>query len=284
MTNSNDDHSTHVPKSNIKFAKMINVGYGAQPNQLWPLITSGSLDRSDKITASEISMCVRRIFYLKQHLKALKELGHYIPEHGTAVNADEDWGFFARGHTVEAWVCSMLDNAIEAGYLKNVELHYTGKKQKSFVSGNRSGTPDGVLLFLHPTTRKPIAVGALEIKSISERIRKVNLPKAGHKQQCNQNLDLIAEYYNLPKVGSYLVYVNTSKYNDITEFFYEHDQPMLEKQLEKVHAVMNAAHAGELEATGTLVPKGCVYCDFKEMCSDVVGTEPIKAPKNDFFK
>ena len=189
--------------NSLNFEELITSGYDASKNTLWPLITGGYLDRSDKITASEIGMCERRIRFTKDRLIALKEAGTYIPDEGTSVNSDGDWGFFARGHTVEHWVCKMLDQAIGQGAMEGVTLLWTGADQRSFVHGNRSSTPDGVILYHDLDTYEPIACGVLEIKSISERVRTANLPKTGHEDQCTQNLDLISKHYDLPPVGSY---------------------------------------------------------------------------------
>src|SRR5690606_30579618 len=86
-------------------------------------------DRSQTVGGSENHTCIRRLWFAKR---------------GTAPDPGyrDNWGFFQRGHTVEDWLVGLITDALPEGY----RLLYTGKDQRTLVSGRLSATPDGLLV------------------------------------------------------------------------------------------------------------------------------------------
>lgn len=219
-----------------------------KPHDKWPTYDGAMLDRAKFITSSEIANCVRQIKYGKVAAKLGK---------APKVTAN-DWGFFERGHNVEAWaVARILDGMSEATPM------FLGKEQVSFHRGKQSGTPDGLLGMPNGNLR------VLELKSIDPRTNMRNIPKRGHLDQVQQNMDLVGHMTKLHVEGSHLVYIDASDYTKIVEYVYEPDtdrQRELTKRAKKIH---KAKSADDLPAEG-LVNRGCTYCSFKRLCSGAV--------------
>jgi len=121
---------TIYTKTNL-LTKAIKSGVANSPKDRWPTYDGKELIRGDFITASEVGGCIRKIYYAKAAAKT----------NASPIIGENDWGFFQRGHNVEAWVVQQLRQSnVGATFM------FIGSEQKSFYFGDQSGTPDGIMI------------------------------------------------------------------------------------------------------------------------------------------
>lgn len=249
----------------VDLIKAMDRGYDAKEPQMWPVYGTGEqLDRSGVITASEIGYCARMVKFNKL---AMKE-GDYRPEFGTKNHSSHDWGFFERGHTMEAWAVDMIHSGwpIES----RMQLLHTGGDQVSFLSGHQSGTPDGVFI---EAVGSEVRVGILEIKSIDPRTNvSRNIPKLVHIDQVMQNLDLVAERFEAVPIGGEIIYINASDYKKRYQFHIPWDERHAVRLEERAEWIMKAASPADLPAEG-LFKDDCKYCAHTAQCSAIITKE-----------
>lgn len=249
--------------------RWMDQGYDAKEAQQWPVFNDpgSSLDRSKYITASEIGYCARKIIFDKMALIS----GGYKPDVGTKNSSKDDWGFFERGHTMEAWAVDLIHKGNP-----DVPLIMTGKNQKSFVDGVQSGTPDGVFLPDEGT------VGILEIKSIDPRTNTTRLPKLEHPDQVMQNLDLVATNMDRSPIGGVILYVDASNYKKRLTFPIKFDQAHAERLEQRADWLMgNLGEPANVPAEG-LFKDHCKFCAHTRECSEIMRNE--KGTTNDELK
>lgn len=245
--------------------KIVGEGVAMQKPNLWPRHDTGlSLDRRDYVTASEISRCARQVFFEKQAMRN----GGYSPEKGTG-KPQRGYGYFERGHTIEAWFVDNLTRGLRA----SVPLLYAGSNQRSFVRGYQSGTPDGAFMLTGERFK------VLEVKSIDPRKKVSMLPQEGHVWQCTQNADLLEHALNRVCEGSILVYINASNYEEITPFEVPFDHALAERLEDRAKMIMEAVTPDQLYPEGAM-NGSCDYCPFTRECSAVVRSQ-ITAPTLD---
>jgi hypothetical protein len=233
----------------------VSVGVASQKANIWPRHDNGeSLDRRNYVTASEISRCARQVFFEKQAMRD----GGYSPTGGTTKPA-RGYGFFERGHTIEAW---FVDN-LTRGLASSVPLLFAGEYQRSFVRDYQSGTPDGVFMLPGDTFK------LLEIKSIDPRKKTSALPQQDHVWQCTQNSDLLEHALNRVCVGSLLVYINASDYEQIDVFELDFDHDLAQTLEDRAKMIMEATDASELPLEG-VQKNACGYCPHTAACNAVV--------------
>lgn len=258
---------TKKPDSPIDLIGLMDAGYDAKDAQEWPIYgTEQMLDRREYVTASEIGKCAREIAFNKLAMT----IGGYDPEVGTKNHSRDQWGFFERGHTMEAWAAKMIHDGIVAqGF--DVALICTGENQRSFIAGEQSGTPDGVFLFGVPGNLTS-TMRILEIKSIDPRTNIRNLPKKDHVTQVMQNLDLVAETLNVVPAGGDLIYINASDYKKRYPFSIDWDESEAGRLQARAEWIMAADSPADLPAEGLHV-RGCTYCNHTAQCSALVMKE-----------
>lgn len=244
---------------NVDPKKMLFEGVYRKPATMWPIAGTGEhLDRTKYVTASEIGKCERQVFFDK---KALMESGH-SPETGTSYDKNTKWGFFERGHNIEAWA---VENLLRGA--NGERLLYTGNGQRSFVAGSQSGTPDGVFL----TTGNEFEL--LEIKSFDPRSNKNKFPKIPHVDQCIQNMDLVSEVLNLTPTIAHVMYINASDYYDNVTYTVEYDDNEAMGLMHRAERIMAATSAEELEPEGLFPGRyagSCQYCAHTAACSELI--------------
>ena len=247
---------------------LIKEGVQSRPPDLWPAFDGTMLDRSKFMTSSEAGNCERQIWFDKNEPVTRKPNSH-------------EWGFWERGHNVEAWVVAQL--IASAGAVKYTHL---GKDQRSFYSGRQSGTPDGLA---YPSGGE----WNVEIKSIDPRTNTKNLPKPNNILQCMQNMDLVSECLDTDIMGSKLVYVNASDYTKMYEWtvfpdgdtvsskgvITEHTGLTLKDLEAKAHKIFDAKSAEEMKPEG-IYNGGCTYCKHTSRCSGVVAMKKEEAKAN----
>lgn len=248
----------------IDVLKAIDAGIDKREAQHWPVYGSTKmLDRTKYVTASETGYCARKVKFDKEAMTA----SGYEPEKGTKHTSDIDWGFFERGHNIEAW-------AVELMHLGGTDtpVIMTGKEQRSFVDGCQSGTPDGVILGEE-------GVGVLEIKSIDPRTNITRLPKPQHIDQVIQNIDLVSYNMEQPPAGGVLVYIDASNYKKRYVFHIDFHEDDAERLQDRAEWIMGAQSPADLPAEG-LYKDDCKYCAHTAACSAII-RETRKEDGND---
>ncbi len=203
--------------------------------------TGEEFDRSEFLTASESWNCARQIWFSK-HLD-------YDPK-------SSGWGFFERGHNVEAWVVDLVK---EAGY----ELMYSGKDQVTLVLGNLSATPDGLL-------NDGVEQIIIEIKSIDPR-SKQELPKHEHVMQVQLQMVLFnhLDEFDASPERAWIMYVDASDYSKIQVFEVKYDASMFDKLSNRADMILGANTAMSVPAEGK-VDGSCKFCAFTDECGEAI--------------
>jgi hypothetical protein len=261
----------------FEWTKIIAAGYDAKQHQEWPVFPHGeALDRTKYVTASEISRCARQV---KLNKLAMIAEG-YKPELGTKNSSAIDWGFFERGHNIEAWAVELIRNGWDKDLL-DFDLLFTGSDQYSFVDGFQSGTPDGVFM-----SKDGSEVGILEIKSIDPRTNKNRLPKPDHVKQVIQNLDLVSTVMDAAPIGGDILYIDASNYKDVRPFHVEWEPDVADELQERAQWIMEAQTPEELPDEGMYWSGVCVKCPHKAACWAIIKEEKneVGETRNDTHK
>lgn len=234
----------------------------------WPIYgkQDEQLDRTQFLTSSENTACLRRLFLEKK-----------FPD-----LVEQSWGFAQRGHAVEAWVVDRLEESL----LPEEQLRFSGWAQRSFIDEKcrLSGTPDGLL---YAVGERPVLV---EIKSVDPRTNWDNLtePKPQHYAQVQQNMYLLrhnmASLRRIDMRYARLIYQDASNFEQSVEFMVPWSPVAVDTYIARANQLFSAEHAHELPAEGLTSADGCTYCSFKEGCSTIetkAGRErKERVPKN----
>lgn len=207
--------------------------------------------RENFMTSSQAHDCPRKIFLDRSNSSAVK----------TAL--EENWGILSRGTTAEDFIVKCIRHSPTKHRFK-----YLGKDQVTFISGNRAGTPDG-LMYLSPNFD---VVRVLEFKCIDPRLNKSNLPKPEHVTQVIQNISLVrAALGDSVEVSSvaHLIYVNAADYGDITEIKVLYDRDVDNDLVAKAQLIREADKPSDLPALGLYNNALCKYCKHTASCSSI---------------
>lgn len=233
----------------MKLKDVIKRGVALRPKDKWPTFDGQELDRAKFVTSSEVGKCARMIWFAKYAAK------HDIPPPKEPSFDTTGWGYWARGHNVEAWVVEQLRRADAAA-----DFQYIGDEQVSFYHHVQSGTPDGIMIDAEGVT-------VFDIKSMDPRKGAKGLPDPAHVDQIHQNMDLIEQCTNLIPSKGKLIYVNCSNYEDMREYDIERDVDRMDHLYSRAQMIMNAKSAEDVEPEG-IYNNGCGYCSFKSHCND----------------
>jgi hypothetical protein len=213
----------------------------------WPIYGGGELDRTEFLTSSENTRCLRE---LKFNKLTPPEIAH--------------WGFFERGHSVEAWVVGKLVEVLGDNDL----FAYHGDRQRSFLdrSNGLSGTPDG--LWSVKKGRKWQHT-LLEFKSIDPRtnLERITEPKTQHWAQVQQNMYLL-QHNGFDVTKAVVLYIDASDFQRHKQFEVIYDPAAVVQFTERAARLFAAETPADLPAEG-LTNSGCDYCAFTEQCSAI---------------
>lgn len=239
--------------------RAVDAGIDSQEYKQWPNFNGGHLDRTAHVTASEVGKCARMV---KLDKEAMRENG-YDPAAGTKYWGKDDWGFWERGHTIEAWFVNLL----QAGFNReDYTLMYTGEDQISFTYGVQSGTPDGV--FVGETD-----FYILEVKSIDPRTNTSRLPKLLHRDQVVQNCDLVAEALDLSPAGGLLIYIDASNFKKRHAFMIDYNDDHADRLESRAQLIMDTP-AEDLKPEGLYnASNDCEFCRHTAKCSAMIRKE-----------
>lgn len=247
--------------------KKLIFDYMANSDMSWPIYGGGSLDRTTTLSASENLRCPRRLWMEKRLPVPFAPAGDTEP----------DWGYAQRGHAVEAWVVECLEAELAHN---GHSLAFHGGSQLSFVVGQLSGTPDGLI------TWKDGQHTLIEIKSIDPRKNTRDLkaePVAQHYAQVQQNMWLIQECTGAVIKEAMILYVNASDFTQMIEHIVPYDGGVLAEQMRsKADMIFSAESADELPAEGmTNKSEDCTRCAFLEECNAIQGkAKAVKKPES----
>lgn len=245
----------------------------------WPTSDGATLNRNDFVTASEAAGCARKLTFNKT-VKSVASKDATDDEYELllqSMNGTSSFGYFERGHSIEAWAVKMLRSSLIDGEM----LLIAGEEQVSFYDAKHkvSGTPDGV--FYDPDNSDELTL--LEIKSVGNI---PSHPKDEHILQVQINMALInnVQYRTDKSISQVIgcppsqhqhissakiIYIQSNNYMDMAEYIVEYDNgagfnAAYEKACmvfigDEVHKPKNVAPEGE--ATGE-----CWFCDHKRHC------------------
>lgn len=214
-----------------------------------------SHDRTKTIGSSEVGQCIRRTWYTKN---------------STAQDAEHAprWGAAERGNLFEN---HLWEPALRKKFGK--ELLYAGRDQKTFVDGELSATPDGLLIRAAPNILAHHGIKdiksrelSLECKTIDPR---VNLVEAKHNNwmQVQVAMGIIRATTEYRPKYALISYANASFLDDITEFAIPFEQDVYDKAKIRARKIYNAKSAKELKPEGFIKGgKECDHCPFLKSC------------------
>lgn len=236
-------------------AALIRDGVGVTPAKSWPTHDGKNLNRYDYVTASEAGRCIRRIYFSKN----LTRYGVTLPD---VYVENKGWGFFERGHNVEAWAVEKIFMGLNLAKYADLEVTNLGDDQVSYHYGFQAGTPDA-LVHLDGYTW----VG--DVKSIDPRTNTAFLPKPENVDQVHQNIDLVRKTTDYNVVGGFLLYINASNYEIIEQKDVPLDEVKMAKLENRARQVMTATDAAVMNPEGLWMEDGCKYCEFTRLCNKV---------------
>ena len=243
-----------------QIAHDIIQGYKNSPKNLWPTYDGKFyLNRAKFVTSSQVGNCERWTWF--DNFKSRNDHPALIPtadlEALPSGVTPDGWGYFSRGHSVERWIVDML-RASDS----NWKYSYLGEDQRSFYSGNRSGTPDGMAY----KNKKHVM---LEFKSYDPRSNTYKFPKKAHKTQVQQNMDLVSECLDIEIEETVVYYNDASNYAECRQFTETRDDKVIQSLRDKSDRIMSAESADEMAPEG-LYTGQCSLCPFTSQCSEHV--------------
>ncbi len=274
----------------VDFSRMLRESVLLKTDS-WPTFDGKQLNRNDFVTASEASGCARKLAYSKT-TKSVPPKDVTDDEYELLIqnmNATSSYGYFERGHAIEAWVVERLRAALIDGEM----LLIAGEEQVSFYNDDLkiSGTPDGV--FYDPASPEELTL--LEVKSTGNIPSK---PKDEHILQVQINMGLMnsiaskiqngfSKLLNCPYMPSQtitsarIIYIQSNNYMDMAQYTVEYDNGKGVKQAyEKSRKVFIG---DDVHKPQNVDPEGietgeCWFCLFKRPCRMVQESQSQAVP------
>lgn len=231
-------------------------------------------DRALSVGASEVFGCMRHARYKKFHA----DLAGTIEEDPS----DTEWGHTTRGDVVEnKFAVPCLE-----GMFGKKNCLYMGDKQKTFVEGKLSATPDGLVINQPSDVLALYGIPAIESGEISTEVKSFGGEYAAPKRLRNPNGTLT--YEAKPRhVGQVIVqmglirrqtpykpshgavlYINPVNLKDIRPAIVEYDDAIYNKGIERADRVFSDEPLVSLPAEGRYLNE-CQYCAFKDNCDSL---------------
>ena len=221
-------------------------------------------DRSKTVGASEIGMCLRRVWFSKNKID-------YDPGY------ERGWGAAIRGNVHEQafWV-----PALRKHFGKN--LLFAGKYQRTLKSGPLSATPDGLVInvaanalaYLGVKDIGPSRCVVVENKTLDPRIA-IDVAKSENMFQVQCQMGLIRETTKYKPDYAVICYSNASFFDDVTEFVEKFDPDVYDRAKKRAWRVMSAKKADELKPEAWIWGgKDCQYCPWAKRCAAIRGNVP----------
>lgn len=208
-------------------------------------------DRSKTVGASEIGQCARKTWFSK----------HDAPRDPDYVDS---WGAQLRGTIIENafWV-----PALRKALPPDIILRFAGDEQETLTDGYLSATTDGLLI-----STAPGAIGwclNLDCKSIDPRAD-ISKEKAAHHFQVQAQMGLIRDRTKHKPNESIISYINTSFWDDITEFVIPFSPRIYAQAHVRATQIITAREAIALPPEGKMAGGDeCEYCAWASHCANV---------------
>ena len=214
------------------------------------------------VGASEVGLCLRRVWYAKQQRMVLD------PKH----SEDESWGAARRGTTFENhfWVPAMRKAYGD-------KLLYTGRQQLTMQHGRLRATPDGLLVLQKRDVLAELGVpdiGAsrcvvVECKTIDPRIN-LSGPKPEHTFQAHIQLGMFHRVTKHQPDYAVISYTNASFFDDVVEFVIKYDDAVYRQGELRAAMIQRATDPIQLRPEGWITGgKECEYCPFVKQCTAI---------------
>lgn len=252
------NNKNKVSNTRINF-KVIFDKWDADNQKTW------EFNRDDSAGASEVFDCWRKLFYTKNGYD--KDSSYKY-----------SWGAFARGNLLEdEYVVPAMYNAIDSGMFgKDVALIGAGEDQKTFVEGNLSATPDGLLIGLAKDALKDYGIDDIEsdcvvfeIKSIDPRVS-LTEEKEVHHGQVQVQMGIIRESTDFKPKYAVILYVDCSFFDEMQIYIVEYTEKMYDYAKQRADLVFaKDAKAENFRAEGR-IDGTCDFCDYREACMETI--------------
>jgi hypothetical protein len=215
------------------------------------------------VGASEVGLCIRRIWYAKQQRMS------FDPKHAEDPSS---WGAARRGVTFENhfWVPAMRKHY-------GADLLFTGSGQVSMQYENLRATPDGLLIRQPYNVLEALGVPnigpskcvVLECKTIDPRISLVKA-KPEHVFQAQIQLGMFRRTTKYKPDYAVISYTNASFFDDIVEFVVKYDDKIFEAGLRRAREIKSATDPQQLKPEGWISGAAeCGYCPFLKPCNAI---------------
>ena len=229
-------------------------------------------DRSETIGASEIGACERKVYWIKKTV--------YTPKKGDP----SGWGARTRGTIMED---SFWQPALKHAFKNNLML--SGPDQQSFVDGQLSSTPDGLLTNLPRDCLRYLGVKDLgpsqcilvECKTIDPRVN-IREAKAENAFQVQVQLGIVRKKTKYKPDYALITYVDASFWDDVKEFPIKFDPVLFASAQARAKKILSAKHPRELMPEGWVAGGNeCEYCPFTKECGVMRRSIPEKEKSAD---
>lgn len=259
----------------------------------WPTFDGQDLTRSQFVSASEAGSCIRKLAFSKSAPSVVHDEGEGIPIDHPDLQSDSKYGYFQRGHAIEAWVVKMIEECLA----EDEVIAYMGENQVSLYSEQLgvSGTPDG---YYYKVDGSDWAL--MEYKSVGSMVMG---PKAQHIRQVQVNMGLfryLAEDHEegahafitmmgmdpdvlcpdgelIPWTCARIYYIESNNYFNMKMFEVEYDGGVefikaAQQAKDLFDSDGNPLSADMLPAEGIAAGGGeCRFCDFRKHCASIEG-------------
>lgn len=227
-------------------------------------------ERVNTVGASDVGQCIRKVYWTKAEGTefAIEQDIDYVDTYGAKL----------RGTMFED---NFWAPALKASF--GDRLLYSGRDQRTFVSGFLSATPDGLLVGLTEEERlrmvtrlgcsMPGDAVMVECKTVDPR---TNLAEAKVENvfQTHVQMGLVRELTQYKPTHSILSYTDASWWNDGREFAIEFDPEIYENAKNRAMRIQTGSFE-EMEPEGWLGGgTDCEYCPYARSC----GVERKRVP------
>jgi len=222
-----------------------------------------SHDRSKTVGASEIGQCIRKTVYGK--LKTPMDDG-YVDENG----------FATRGNVMEdAYTAPLIRAWCQAN---GGELLWSGQSDQISLVGENvplSVTPDGLAINMPRDILLPWGIEdigedrsfVVEMKSISPRYRKENLPKAAHVPQTLAQIGMVRSATEHKPDGGIIVYVEADDFWNLNIFPVPFDEKAFKALVRRADLILKTRDPNKVPPEGKMKGGGdCGECPFARAC------------------
>lgn len=227
-------------------------------------------DRSQSLGASEVFGCLRKAFFSKHGYE--KDVDH-----------EDRWGALIRGDHIENYFAEPATRWFLEALHGDSRLIWGGKKQRTFINGRLSATPDGLVVGADDDALAMYGIPSLggtacfnfEVKSIDPRVN-LKEEKMVHRGQTIVQMGLIRAKTHYKPNYAVIIYIDASFFDDIDIFVVPFDQQAFDVAQMRADSIWTIKNPAEIMPEGK-IDGVCDYCPFKRVCArTTAGSTPDK--------